>query len=335
MRAIHSVAAHGIHPSTVRGFVDVSVMPKIGDLIVAEVQEISQHSTIEDYSGESRRLHEGDLVVLVCGERYAPDIYEGHLPTTFEGGTADILSRSGVVGKVSVRNTNTKNPTKVKVLGFAVDDDSERLNTIKSPLWKLRPRDNPKGKLIVIIGTTMNSGKSTTAAACCALLSDAGKKVNGFKATGTVGLGDLHKMQNAGAEEVADFSWFGLPSTYNIGKERVLEIFDSLYALLDAEYVVAEISDGILQKETQYLLEFSTAIAGAHKIILCAKDALGALGAQNLLGNDRYSSVFPNLIGGPLGSSPLALAEMREETTERRPAIDSMNLSDKDLALLL
>jgi len=65
----------------------------------------------------------------------------------------------------------------------------------------------------------MNSGKSLTAAAICWALSAMGHKVRGCKVTGTASLKDILHMEDAGASPVADFTYFGYPSTFLLEQE--------------------------------------------------------------------------------------------------------------------
>ena len=69
----------------------------------------------------------------------------------------------------------------------------------------------------------MNSGKSTSATACCWALTNLGYDVRASKVTGTASLKDILHMQDAGASIVNDFTHFGFPSTYLLEEKEVVD----------------------------------------------------------------------------------------------------------------
>ena len=50
--------------------------PRAGDLVLARVTRLGQHSRIELATGRRARLHIGDEVIVCYGNRYAPDQFE-------------------------------------------------------------------------------------------------------------------------------------------------------------------------------------------------------------------------------------------------------------------
>jgi len=73
-----------------------------GDLVVAEVTSIGNHTHLEDAHGRACRLFPGDLVVGAHGNRYASDYYEGYVST---GPAVHLLAASGLVGSVASTHT--------------------------------------------------------------------------------------------------------------------------------------------------------------------------------------------------------------------------------------
>jgi hypothetical protein len=55
--------------------------PRIGDLVLAEVQDLGRHTRMEVRTGVTMDLFPGDHIVGAFGNRYATDQYEGYLPT--------------------------------------------------------------------------------------------------------------------------------------------------------------------------------------------------------------------------------------------------------------
>jgi hypothetical protein len=46
---------------------------RAGDLVFGEIIKIGQHKSIQLAQGRASQAYPGDLVVLACGDRYAPD----------------------------------------------------------------------------------------------------------------------------------------------------------------------------------------------------------------------------------------------------------------------
>jgi hypothetical protein len=127
-------------------------------------------------------IYDGTKAIFVFGNRYAPDYYEGLVPEETKD-EVDLIARSGVVGVVKTKNTMKKDATTVQVFGYVCDDSGKTLNTRQFPL--IRPRTTikkkPRAKMILVCGTSMNSGKSMAAAACCWALTSIGYNVRGCK----------------------------------------------------------------------------------------------------------------------------------------------------------
>lgn len=188
------------------------------------------------------------------GNRYAPDQYEGLVPKS-PVESFDLLGTGGVVSELVSKNELIRTPTKIKLLGYVCDFDGIVVNTRNHILVKPKAskRKSKGEKLILCIGTAMNSGKTHAAAACCYALSSMGKTVRAAKITGTARLKDIFLMNDCGAEYVADFTYFGYPSTYMLDSEELLQIFnyfDMKYGHDPKNYIVVEIADGVFQRET-------------------------------------------------------------------------------------
>lgn len=168
--------------------------------------------------------------------------------------------------------------------------------------------------MILVCGTSMNSGKSMAAAACCWALTSMGYNVRASKATGTASLKDILHMNDAGASRYADFTYLGYPSTYMLPQDELLSIFNQLdlkYANNPKNFWVVEFADGIIQRETRMLLESDEVRSRIHKLLFCASDAFGAIGGLNILKN---LGLIPDALSGICSSSPLHIRELTEFT---------------------
>ncbi len=291
--------------------------PEVGDLVYGTVRYLGFHSTLENKEGRIHAINDGSRSVFVFGTRYAPDAYEGILPEQLSH-EADMLARSGIVGMVKRKNENIKDPTRIEIHGYICDKTGQVVNTRNFPLIQ-DPRQQTKtsrrAKLILVVGTAMNSGKSLTAAAICWALSVMGHKVRGCKVTGTAGLKDILHMEDAGASPVADFTYFGYPSTYLLEQDKLLEIFDKLdlkYANNPSNYWVVELADGILQRETAMLLATQQVKSRIHRLVFTAHDALGSIAGIDIL-RSKFGLV-PHAISGLCSASPLAIEELNNFT---------------------
>lgn len=308
-------AAFSLSKKQVRFYKEIeNYIPKVGDAVFGEIVHVGEHSSLENKSARIHMIDNGSKGVFVFGNRYAPDYYEGIVPTeSLE--TVDLLARSGVIGLVRAKNNARKDPTRVKILGYLCDEDGKIINTKNFPVLKPKVENKvfPRSKLILVCGTSMNSGKSMAASACCWALAGSGYKVRASKVTGTASLKDILQMNDAGAEHYADFTYLGYPSTYLIGEEEQLDIFNKLdmkYANNPNNYWVVEFADGINQRETAFLLNHPQVKERIHKFIFCAYDAFGAIGGLEVL-KDTFNLV-PDALSGVCSSSPLLLSEVKK-----------------------
>jgi hypothetical protein len=309
-------AAIGISQKMIKGYVESDKTPEIGDLVYGSIEVIGQHPSLENGSGRIHSIHKGTKAIFVYGNRYAPDYYEGLIPEQHQE-QVDLLARSGVVGEVITKSSKVIDPTKVKVLGYACDGEGNVINTRNFPVVtaKKTKKTFPRAKMILVVGTAMNSGKSAAAVACCWALSGLEKKVRASKVTGTASLKDILNMNDAGAERFADFTHVGFPSTYKLEDEEMMHVFNTLdlkYANTKENYWVVEFADGINQRETEMLLQHPEVRKRIHKLIFCAADAFGAIGGIKVL-KEKFDLV-PDAISGVCSSSPLHVKELTDFT---------------------
>ena len=301
----------------VRYYEYIDKAPAIGDVVFGTVTRIGQHISLENVHGRIHMIHRGTKGVFVFGNRYAPDYYEGLVPDRMTE-EVDLLARSGMVGMVKTRNSNVQDPTTVQVLGYVCDGSGRVLNTRDFPIIEPRSmvKKQPRAKMILVCGTSMNSGKSLAAAACCRALATAGYKVRASKVTGTSSLKDILHMNDSGASPYSDFTYLGYPSTYLLEKHKLLDIFNQLdlkYANNPKNFWVVEIADGVIQRETAMLLKCPEVTSRIHKLIFCASDAFGAIGGLGVLAG---YGLEPDALSGVCSSSPLFVRELSEFTTK-------------------
>ena len=311
-------------------------IPQTGDIIYGEICYIGFHKHLESSSARLHTIHDRTRAIFVFGNRYAPDHYEGIVPQE-PTQTIDMLTRSGIVGTVIHQNELIASPTRIKILGYICNDAGEVINTRNHVLINPSHEKDPssaRARLILCIGTAMNSGKSYSAAACCYALSSMERSVRAGKITGTASLKDILLMQDCGAKHIADFTYFGYPSTYMLSITELLNIFngiDTRYGNNPKNYLVIEIADGILQRETRMLLESPELQRRIHRLVFCAGDAAGVAGGLKIL--DNSFGLTPHAISGLCSSSPLAINEIRSFTD--LPILKSMERDYRSIYSLI
>ena len=286
--------------------------PHPGDLVLARVDRIRQHARLELPNGRRSRLFPGDTIVAVYGNRYAPDQFESLVP---EGLSAcHLVAGGGVVSRMRHRSPKVKPPTEITPIGLVGDATGRRLNTRD---W-LNPDVTPGNPspwglpVFLVVGSSMNAGKTTTAARLIRGLTEDGYRVGAIKVTGTGSGGDLWHFVDAGARHALDFTDTGYVSTYQSGATACLNIFESLGASVchkGMQALVVEVADGILQKETAALLSMSEFKRRISAVWYCAGDSGSALFGVDWLQNQGYEV---EAVSGVVSSNPLAAAEVQQ-----------------------
>ena len=183
--------------------------------------------------------------------------------------------------------------------------------------------------VIAVVGTTMNSGKTTTAAQLIHGYSRLGYKAGAAKITGTGSGCDVWKMMDAGAYRTYDFTDAGHPSTYGLSATVIETIFNQLVGQLANEQcnlAVIEIADGVLQSETAALLRsrlFQDTIGG---VVFAAGDSLSAVGCLDWLEKEQLNVLG---VSGVVSCSPLAAREV--EAACQMQVLDKRDLLQPDL----
>lgn len=277
-----------------------------GDLVLARVDILGQHDGLQLRSGRRAQLHVGDLIVLCLGNRYAPDQFEG--VCTLRDEQAELLAAGGLAGTVRHRHARMRPATRLTVQGALGDGEGRTLNLAQHALPPLPPL-KPRMPVIVVAGTSMNAGKTTTCAQVIRGLGQIGQRVGAAKITGTGSMGDAQTCMDAGALQVLDFTDAGLASTYKVDPVRIealaLRLIDELERS-QCTMAVVEIADGLLQDETEALLRSASFRARCQGLVFAAGDAMGAVA-----GVQRVHELGWQVLGlsGLLSASPLALVE--------------------------
>lgn len=285
---------------------NIQARPRRGDVIVAEIEQMGRHSRLENHDGNRSLLFPGDLVGVVYGERYATRQWRGRVPNSF--GPCQMLSIGGVVGEVVDSNASMGEPTLIRPLGYLSDGAGTRANLLDYSL-KAQTSVGCSPYRILVVGSSMDSGKTTSAVSLVHGLSNAGQRVSAAKLTGTAASKDVRSMYDAGAMEVLDFSDAGHASTAGITRDQLADVFqviDSNLGQSHPDCVVYEIADGLVQRETEMLIQYLVTGNFVDAAIYACSDSLSVNAGVQWL---REAGVPVVAIAGMVGISPLAAEE--------------------------
>ncbi|WP_419696372.1 hypothetical protein ACN2CC_11515 [Mesorhizobium muleiense] len=222
-------------------------------------------------------------------------------------GPCHMVAAGGVASRALAWHDKTMSPTAIVPLGLVTNSCGRVLNVADFAVAPQPARLTPP--TIVVFGTSMNSGKTTTAASLVRGLTRAGFAVGAAKVTGTGAGNDLWSMMDAGACAALDFTDAGFATTYLAPIDAIVEgaqhLLHSL-AATGAEIAVLEVADGLFQSETAALAKSPKFRELTGGVLFAAGDAMGAVA-----GCERLRELGYDVLGlsGLLTCSPLARRE--------------------------
>ncbi len=329
-------------------FIDENIckmqIPKVGDIAIFEILSIGKHSNIQAADKRNTGIYPGDYIMAAFGTRYATEQFEGYVPKE-PVSECHILGAGGTVGIIHSMHSKFSNigPTRLKIIGYAVDRSGAVLNTKWIKHEKMLPYTGVMQSLtriILSVGSSMDSGKTTTAAHLVRGLKKQGMTTGFIKLTGTVYTKDCDLNYDHGADDVTDFGAMGFPSTYMCNTEELLCLHETLLQQINAnelDYVVIEIADGIYQRETEMLLTNSKFMSGIDAVIFSAGDSLAAVQGVKAL-HDMH--IIPTALCGLFTASPLLVREVKSKihipifTIEQLAGGEITNLIEQPLGVL-
>jgi hypothetical protein len=322
-RAKAAFTTRRVVPEAIVSLVSGAVRPRSGDLVLARIVQLGHHRHIEQPNGRRAVLHDDDEIIVTYGDRYATDQFESRVPGTL--GDTQLVASGGIASEVLSRSLAVRKATEIEPIGLLGDAKGRPLNIRDFSLQPVVPQV-PRPRTVAVIGTAMNSGKTTTVHCLVHGLSKAGVRVGATKATGTGSGNDYWCMLDAGAHLMLDFTDVGLASTYRQPMDVVEAKFAELVNHLTdsgSELNLVEIADGIYQDETSRLLESAVFRSMVDAVIFAAPDSMGAVaGVSHLqtLGHDVLA------VTGLLTRSPLTVREA--EAVTGLPVLTREELTD-------
>lgn len=258
----------------------------------------------------------GDHIVGAFGVRAATLEAAGHWNEIGADDHMHALTAAGLIGKATSVSTFIPAPLTLTYCGHCVRGGSK---VTMSDFVRVPPRvGNYDRPTILFIGTSMSSGKTTSAKIIIRHLARSGLKVAAAKFTGAGRQRDVLAMRDAGAETIMSFVDVGLPSTI-CPAEEYQSALDKMLALLEAaepDVVVAEAGasplepyngDTFVKSIQQYL----------SCTVLCASDPYAVVGVTQGFG------FRPDLVAGVATSTTAGVV-----VSEKLTGIQALNLLD-------
>lgn len=290
-----------------------------GTVVAARVlNDKTTYNTLENEHGRWVILRSGDIIAGALGHRDALHGYAGTVPNQVQpGDRLQILNLGGVLGIGAEPVPGLGAPFEVEVLGAVLRFPrlGERVgvpaNIADAALPRVPlPSLMPPG--IALVGTSMDSGKTTAAGAIISGLVAAGEDIAAGKLTGVSLLRDVLHMEDHGASTAALFTDFGVTTT------SMDNAVDASHALLghlaqaEPDRIVLEMGDGLFGTYgVRALLDDPTVRDAMSVIVLCASDPVGAWGAMRAL--EEHHGLRPHVISGPISDSPVGRRYCQEE----------------------
>ncbi|HBW86119.1 MAG TPA: hypothetical protein DEF82_05090 [Crocinitomicaceae bacterium] len=313
MRIKKTMSCKAIEYNCISDSFNKSYLPKIGDVALFEVLEIGKHKTVQLSNKRNATILQGDKILGSFANRYATAQFEGYLPDQ-PTEILDILGAGGAIGIVKSKNAafHDIEPTKLKLLGFALDDNQQIINTIYNQTQRkvFRGEVPNQAKVILSLGSTMDSGKTTSAAYLARGIKNNNKKVAFIKLTGTCYSKDKDLVYDCGADISIDFMDAGFPSTFLINLSDLKDLYQTLLDQLiphNPDYIVMEIADGLVQKETEELIRDGDFMKTVSDIVLSCGDSLAVFWGVDFL---NKLGKKPTVIAGRFTMSPLLIDEV-------------------------
>jgi hypothetical protein len=249
-----------------------------GDYVAAEVTgERSELYNVEDTGGTMVPVAAQDMVVGALGHRAATLEGVGSFEAVVNG-RMHCLTNAGLLGAFTSLSPFLPRPISLAYRGHL----RRGHGFLRMQDFALPARDRHFSvPTILLIGSSMSAGKTTTGRVVIETLKGLGANITGAKLTGAGRYRDILSFRRAGAAAIFDFVDAGLPSTV-VPEDVFRTALRPLLAAIDAgkpDFLVAEAGASPLEP---YNGEAAIDELGDNIrcTILCASDPYAVLGVQ-------------------------------------------------------
>lgn len=287
-----------------------------GDYVVGEVASPpSPLSRIELDTGRMVAVVEGDLILGAFGVRYATLEAVGGWQGIGRDRMMESLTGAGLFGKSTSRSILLPPLLALRYRGHALAGRKVTMGDFVTPV----PYRSLELPVVLLVGTSMSAGKTTTARVIIRQLKRYGLVVIGAKLTGAGRYRDILSMQDAGADHVFDFVDAGLPSTVLPESEyrKLLRNLLSRMAAVEADVLVAEVGASPLEPYNG-AAAIEELGGNVRCTVLSASDPYAVTGVTRAFGNR------PDLVTGLATSTRAGI-----ELVEKLSGIEALNVLDR------
>ena len=282
-----------------------SAKPRAGDVVVVRaLTDSATYNMLELPSGRLAKINPGDLLIGVLGRRRALKGFVGDVPATIKAGDKlHLLNMGGVIGFCTGHHSSLSDAISVEVMGL-VTDQAGSVRNIADAALPVQTKLGDTAPIVMIAGTSMNSGKTYAATELIKQATRAGLRVAAAKLSGVACLRDTLNMADHGAFATASFLDCGLPST--VGAGDLAPVAKAIIAKLNEDVpdlIILELGDGILGGyAVDTLFDDAELREATAAFVFCASDYVGAWGGIELL---RRRGIKVDLIAGSVTDSQM------------------------------
>ena len=290
-----------------------------GDFVVGRVTgKRNRLYRCETRVGRMADMVRGDLMVGALGERAATLEGVGNWQAVGDDLEMEALTPAGLIGKATSTSVFLPEFMRLQYLGHVKRND---VNLGMMDFVVQAETAILEMPVILLIGTSMSSGKTTSGQVIIRALNYLGKNVVAAKLTGAARFHDILSFRDAGANQVFDFVDAGLPSTVCSESRfrNAIELLTSRIASTGAHVLVAEAGASPLEPYNGEIAMNYLRDANCFTV-LCASDPYAVLGVQNAFG----SHLQADLVAGPAANTDAAVALVKKLTGLR-----ALNLQDR------
>lgn len=274
-----------------------------GDYVVGEIIAApGRAQTIELSSGRMTEAMPGDHVVGAFGDRAATLEAVGSW-ADIEGIRMDAMTSAGLFGAMTSLSALIRPPAELMYRGHAFRGGRK---VTMAEFAVASPAGTFAVPVVLLVGTSMSAGKTTTGRLIVHELEKMGQTVVGTKLTGAGRYRDVLSFRDAGASAIYDFVDAGLPST--VVPETVFR--QAIRPLLWK--IGAHAPDVVVAEAGASPLEPYNGAAAIEELgdnirctVLCASDPYSVVGVEKAFG------VKPDLVSGPAASTSAAIDLVR------------------------
>jgi hypothetical protein len=276
------------------------------DYVVGEVTGApSSLYQIELPSGRVVRVMAGDHVIGAFGNR-AATLEGAGCWSDIDNDEMHAMTAAGLFGVFTSMSPLMARPLSLKYLGHVIR------NGRKVNMTDFAIKSGPSQfstPTIVLVGTSMSAGKTTTGRLIVHELANLGLNVVGAKLTGAGRYREILSFRDAGASAIFDFVDAGMPSTVVPEKEFRASIRPLLHEINSSnpDYLIAEAGASPLEP-------YNGAVAidelgdNIRCTVLCASDPYAVVGVQQAFG------LKPDFVTGPATNTSAAIELVRKLT---------------------